>query len=291
MLMFRTFLVALPLLLLQAISPSYQTEIRQWQRNREATLKADDGWLTVVGLFWLKQGENTVGTDRTSNVVLPQGSAPLRAGFFEFHNDKTSFQPAAGANWTLNGQLISSRVTVKPDLSGSPDVLRLNNLAMLVIQRGNRFGVRLKDQNSERRKAFTGLKYFPINDAYRVVAKFVPYDPPQKIAVPNVLGDTEQEPSPGYVEFMLNGRKCRLDPVLEGDFLFFIFSDLTSGKETYPSGRFLFTAMPKNGEVALDFNKAVNPPCAFTPFVTCPLPPKQNHLPIRVEAGELRYGH
>jgi uncharacterized protein (DUF1684 family) len=162
---------------------------------------------------------------------------------------------------------------------------------MFVIQRGNRFGVRLKNKNSESRKTFTGLKYFPVNDAYRVVAKFVPYDPPMTIAVPNILGDTEQEPSPGYVEFMLNGQKCRLDPVSEGDELVFIFRDLTSGKETYPSGRFLFTAMPKNGEVALDFNKAVNPPCAFTPFATCPLPPKQNHLPIRVEAGELRYGH
>ena len=289
--MSRTFLVALPLLVLQASSPSYQTEIEQWRREHESNLKADDGWLTVVGLFWLKQGENTVGTDRRSAVVLPQGSASLQAGSFQFHNDTTSFQPAAGVNWTVNGQPVNSRVTLRPDSSESPDVLCLNDLTMFVIQRGNRFGVRLKNKNSESRKTFTGLKYFPVNDAYRVVAKFVPYDPPKTIAVPNILGDTEQEPSPGYVEFMLNGQKCRLDPVSEGDELFFIFRDLTSGKETYPSGRFLFTAMPKNGEVALDFNKAVNPPCAFTPFATCPLPPKQNHLPIRVEAGELRYGH
>ena len=289
--MSRTFLVALPLLVLQASSPSYQTEIEQWRREHESNLKADDGWLTVVGLFWLKQGENTVGTDRRSAVVLPQGSASLQAGSFQFHNDTTSFQPAAGVNWTVNGQPVNSRVTLRPDSSESPDVLCLNDLTMFVIQRGNRFGVRLKNKNSESRKTFTGLKYFPVNDAYRVVAKFVPYDPPMTIAVPNILGDTEQEPSPGYVEFMLNGQKCRLDPVSEGDELFFIFRDLTSGKETYPSGRFLFTAMPKNGEVALDFNKAVNPPCAFTPFATCPLPPKQNHLPIRVEAGELRYGH
>jgi len=291
MLMSRTFLLALPLLLPQASAPSYQAEIHQWQRHHEANLKADDGWLTVVGLVWLKEGENTVGTDRSSNVVLPQGSAPLRAGFFEFHNGTTSFQPAAGTNWTLNGQPISSRVPLRADSSGSPDGLRLNDLTLFVIQRGNRFGIRVKNKNSEQRRTFTGLKYFAVNNAYHVVAKFVPYDPPKKIAVPNILGDTEQEPSPGYVEFMLNGRKCRLDPVLEGDLLFFIFRDLTSGRETYPSGRFLFAAMPKNGEVALDFNKAVNPPCAFTPFATCPLPPKQNHLPIRVEAGELRYGH
>lgn len=278
-------------MLMQASAPFYDTEIRQWQHSREAALKADDGWLTVAGLFWLKEGENTVGTDRRNNFVLPKGSAPILAGFFEFHNDNTSFRPAAGANWTVNGQPITSRVTLKPDSSGSPDVLRLNGLTMFVIQRGNRSGLRLKDKNSERRKAFTGLKYFPINPAYRVVAKFVPYDPPKKIAVPNILGDTDQEPSPGYVEFILNGHRCQLDPLSEGDGLFFIFRDLTSGKETYPSGRFLFTSMPKNGEVALDFNKAVNPPCAFTPYATCPLPPRQNHLPIRVEAGELRYGH
>src|SRR6516162_5455203 len=162
---------------------------------------------------------------------------------------------------------------------------------MFVIQRANRFGIRLKDKNSATRKAFSGLKYFPVQEQYRVEARFLPYDPPKKIAVPNILGDTEEEPSPGYVEFTLSGQKCRLDPVSAGDELFFIFRDLTSGKETYPSGRFLYTDMPKNGEVVLDFNKAVNPPCAFTPFATCPLPPKQNHLPIRIEAGELRYGH
>ncbi len=291
MLMPRTFLAALPILLLQASASSYQTEIRQWQHNREAALTAEDGWLTVAGLFWLKEGENTIGTDRRNNFVLPQGSASILAGFFEFHNGTTSFQPAVGANFTLNGQPLVSRVTLKPDSSGSPDILRLNDLTMFVIRRGNRFGIRLKDKNSKMRAAFTGLKYFPISEAYRVVAKFVPYDPPKKIAVPNILGDTEEEPSPGYAEFTLNGQKCRLDPVPEGDGLFFIFKDLTSGKETYPPGRFLDTDLPKNGEVILEFNEAVNPPCAFTPFATCPLPPRQNHLPIRVEAGELRYGH
>jgi uncharacterized protein len=291
MLMTRTFLVALPLLLLQAGSTSYQEEIEQWQHRYEAALRADDGWLTLAGLFWLKEGENTIGTDRKNSFVLPKGSAPVLAGFFEFHDGTTSFQPAVGANFTLNGQPLGSRVTLKPDSSGSPDVLRLNDLTMFVIQRGERFGIRVKDKNSATRKAFIGLKYFPIEEQYRVTARFVSYDPPKKIAVPNILGDTEEESSPGYVEFTLNGQKCRLDPVSAGDQLFFIFRDLTSGRETYPSGRFLYTCMPKNGEVVLDFNKAVNPPCAFTSFATCPLPPRQNHLPVRVEAGELRYGH
>jgi uncharacterized protein len=291
MLMIQTFSLVLPLLLLQASSTPYQQEIEQWRQRYKAALRADDGWLTLAGLFWLKEGQNTIGTDRKNSFVLPKGSAPILAGAFEFHNGTTSFQPAVGANFTLNGQPLGSRVKLKPDSSGSPDVLRLNDLTMFVIQRGNRFGIRLKDKNSATRKAFPGLKYFPVQEEYRVKAKFVPYDPPKKIAVPNILGDTEEEPSPGYVEFTLNGQKCRLDPVSSGDQLFFVFRDLTSGKETYPSGRFLYAYMPKNGEVVLDFNKAVNPPCAFTPFATCPLPPKQNHLPVRVEAGELRYGH
>ena len=291
MLLPQTLLVALPLLLLQASPTSYQQEIEQWRHRYEAALRADDGWLTLAGLFWLREGENTVGTGGKNSFVLPKGSAPILAGIFEFRDGTTSFQPAVGANFTLNGQPLGSRVTLKPDSSGSPDVLRLKDLSMFVIQRANRFGIRLKDKNSATRKAFSGLKYFPVQEQYRVEARFLPYDTPKKIAVPNILGDTEEEPSPGYVEFTLNGQKCQLDPVSAGDELFFIFRDLTSGKETYPSGRFLYTGLPKNGEVVLDFNKAVNPPCAFTPFATCPLPPKQNHLPIRVEAGELRYGH
>ena len=174
---------------------------------------------------------------------------------------------------------------------GSPDVLRVGNLSLFVIQRGSRFGVRLKDKDSEARRKFAGTHWFPVAEEYRVTAKFVPYTPPKTIAVPNILGDVEQEDSPGYAEFTLKGRQLRLDPVSEGDVLFFIFKDLTAGKETYPPGRFLYADLPKNGEVILDFNQAVNPPCAFTPYATCPLPPAQNYLPVRIEAGELRYGH
>src|SRR6516164_4013244 len=233
MLITRTFVIALPLLLQQASSTSYQQEIEQWRHRYEAALRADDGWLTLAGLFWLKEGENTIGTDRKNSFVLPKGSAPILAGIFEFHDGTTAFQPAVGANLTLNGQPLGSRITLKPDSSGSPDVLRLNDLTMFVIQRGNRFGIRLKDRNSATRKAFSGLKYFPVQEQYRVEARFLPYDTPKKIAVPNILGDTEEEPSPGYVEFTLSGQKCRLDPVSAGDELFIIFRDLTSGKETY----------------------------------------------------------
>jgi len=269
---------------------SYQTEIEQWRRGREEMLKAEDGWLSVVGRFWLKEGTNTLGADAGNTIQLPKDSAPGKVGVFEFHNGNTTFRAAAGVEVTVNGKP-AEKAALKPDTSEAPDVLRVRDLTMFVIQRGSRFGIRLKDKNSEARKTFRGLQYFPVREEYRVKAKFVPYNPPKKIAVPNILGETEEVASPGYVEFPLNGQLCRLDPVEEGDTLFFIFKDQTAGKETYPAGRFLFTDWPKGGEVILDFNRAVNPPCAFTAFVTCPLPPQQNHLPLRIEAGEMRYGH
>lgn len=269
---------------------AYRAEIEQWRKVREAGLKADDGWLTVAGLFWLRHGDNTVGTDPASDIVLPKGSAPAKVGEFDFHDGITSFEAAPGVSVFVDGQPATSGV-LKPDSSGSLDVLGVNDLTMFVIERGERYAIRLKDKNSPRRKAFTGLKYFPVKEEYRVVAKFVPYAPPKSIPIPNILGQVEQTPSPGYVVFTLNGHECRLDPITEGDSLFFIFKDLTSGHETYPPGRFLNTAMPKNGQVILDFNKAYNPPCTFTPFATCPLPPEENKLAIAIEAGELRYGH
>jgi len=170
----------------------------------------------------------------------------------------------------------------------------VGDLSMYVIERGGRYAIRLKDKNSKSRREFTGLKWYPIQKSYRVTATFVEYDPPKQVQVPNILGETENLPSPGYASFTLNGKKVRLDPVLEepdAKELFFIFRDLTSGERTYPSGRFMYAEMPKEGKIVLDFNKAYNPPCAFTPYATCPLPPKQNKLPVRIEAGELNYGH
>ena len=283
-------LVGLHFLLLQVSAPAYKAEIEHWRQEREARLKADDGWLTVAGLFWLKEGTNTVGTDKSNVIILPVSSARATAGAFEFHDGQTTFRAAAGANVTVNGEPATSAL-LKPDTSGAPDIVRINDLTMFVIHRGNRFAIRLKDKNNEMRTKFTGLKFFPPDERYRVHAKFVPYNPPKMIPIPNILGETEEEASPGYVEFTLKGHACRLDPVTEDGALFFIFKDLTSGKETYPPGRFLNTPMPKDGEVTLDFNQAYNPPCAFTPYATCPLPPKQNQLAVRIEAGELRYGH
>lgn len=290
MLISRLLIGVLALALLPVDQANYRAQVEKWRKHREENLKSENGWLTVAGLFWLKEGENTVGTGRENNFVLPPSSAPEKVGSFEFHGGKTIFHSAPGVEVTVDGKT-ASIASLATDSTGSPDILRIRNLSMFVIQRGSRFGIRLKDKDSEARRNFTGTHSFPVAEEYRVTTKFVPYTPPKKITIPNILGDEEQEASPGYVEFTLKGQQLRLDPVSEDHGLFFIFKDLTAGKETYPSGRFLYADMPQNGETILDFNQAVDPPCAFTPYATCPLPPPQNYLPIRIEAGEFRYGH
>jgi uncharacterized protein (DUF1684 family) len=260
------------LILFLAADASYLASVEKWRRAYEASLKADGGWLTVTGLFWLKPGNNTFKADPS-------------VGVFEFRGGKTLLRVAPGLDATVNGKRVTS-AELRPDV----DVVTAGRLTMYVIQRGDRYGIRVKDQDSRARREFKGLHWFPVNEAYRVTARFVPYNPPKQIPIPNVLGQVEEMPSPGYVAFKLQGKEYRLDPVAEGSKeLFFIFRDLTSSKETYPSGRFLTTDMPKDGRVVLDFNKAHNPPCAFTPYATCPLPPKQNALQVSIEAGEKRY--
>jgi uncharacterized protein (DUF1684 family) len=186
----------------------------------------------------------------------------------------------------VNGKPAAGDIELKPDSSGSPDRITTGRLRMIVIQRGHRFGIRLWDSDSAVRRNYPGSQWFPVREAFRVTAQFISYPQPKMIPILNVLGDTEPSPSPGYATFELEGKMCRLEPLLEGDHLFFILKDLTSGKETYAAGRFLYTGMPKDGKLIVDFNKAENPPCAFTPYATCPLPPKQNHLPVAVTAGE-----
>jgi uncharacterized protein (DUF1684 family) len=265
------------LLAASTVNTDYRASVEHWRADQEGALKADDGWLTVAGLFWLKEGINTCEC------------AP-RIGTFDFQAGKTKFHASPGAKVMVNGKPAFS-TELKSDTDGNPDVVTAGTLTIFVIHRGARYGLRVKDKNSRFRKEFTGLRWFPVREEYRVIAKFVPNQTPRTIPIPNILGETDLEPSPGYATFTLGGKECRLDPVLEGNQYFFVFRDLTAGKETYASGRFLDADPPKDGKIVLDFNKAYNPPCAFTPFATCPLPPRQNRLAVRIEAGELNYPH
>ena len=264
-------LAALPLL----AASSYQTEAEQWQRERAAELRADGGWLSVAGLFWLRDGVNTVGSDPASDIALPAG--PPRAGTIEVRAGKVTAK--------LEGAARELR-------ADSGEAVKIGRLSLFAIRRGDKVGIRLKDPESRMRREFHGLQFFPTREDYRVTARFVPE--PRKIPIANVIGQTELQDSPGYAVFRLGGRELRLYPILESPdakSLFFIFRDQTSGKETYGAGRFLDTDLPRDGELVLDFNRAYNPPCAFTPYATCPLPPKENRVPARIEAGEKTYGH
>jgi uncharacterized protein (DUF1684 family) len=270
----RRLLPALAALALIAATP-FQTEIAEWHRAREAGLRRDGGWLTVTGLFWLREGPNTFGLDPSRDIALPDG--PARAGVLTLRSGKV----------TLSGN--GPARELRPD---SADFVKVGRLSLFLIKRGDKYGVRLKDPESAYLRQFHGLEYFPAAEAYRVTARFVPEK--RQIPILNVLGQPEMNDCPGYAVFRWNGRELRLYPVLDdpgAKSLSFIFKDLTSGKETYGAGRFLDTDLPRDGKLMLDFNKAYNPPCAFTPYATCPLPPKENRLPVRIEAGEKKYGH
>jgi uncharacterized protein (DUF1684 family) len=271
---------------------SYEDGIRQFQRGHEATLKSDTGWLTIAGLFFLNQPHTTFGSDPANDIVLPDG-APAQAGSFELHDGKVSLKAAPGVNFQLGNKSIAEG-ELKSDGLGPPDRLGLGDLQLWVHMSGDRPSIRLRDKNSKLRKEFTGTSWFPIDEKYRVEAAYQPYDKPKTIQVPNILGDIDPMPVPGIVSFTLNGEQIKLEPVADpGDKEFwFIFRDLTSGKETYGAARFIYLPAPVNGKMIVDFNRAENPPCAYNPYTTCPLPPEQNRLHVRIEAGEKSYaGH
>jgi uncharacterized protein (DUF1684 family) len=271
------------------LDPAYEKEIQTWRKAREDRLRSDEGWLTVAGLYWLEEGDNRFGSDQTATVVLPAHSSPPRAGVFRVHGKKVTVVVAPGVKVTAGGQPVTEK-ELRSDIPGPPDVLTLGALRFFAIERGGKMAIRLRDLESAARRNFSGVRWFPIRKEYRVVGRFIPHPSPKQLSIPNVLGMVESMESPGVVVFRLQGQELRLEPVYETperNELFFIFRDRTSGHETYGAGRFFYAENPRNGEVVVDFNKAYTPPCGFTRFATCPLPPKSNHLPVRIEAGEL----
>jgi uncharacterized protein (DUF1684 family) len=258
---------------------AYQHEIAQWRADHEAKLKADNGWLTVVGLNWLSEGENRVGSDSNFEVPLPT-SAPARVGTITLSKGKIHFKPAVG--------IPLKEMNLKTDILPDYDKLSLGRLTFFVIERENKFAVRVKDNDSETRKNFSGLRWYAVDPTWKIKAKFTPS--PHHVTFDTAVGVKEQDESPGFVTFQRGGREYRLEPTKEDDELFFVIRDLTSGKTTYGASRFLYASLPKNGFVELDFNKAENPPCVFTDYATCPLPPPQNRMKLAVTAGEMMYG-
>lgn len=286
----RLAILALSLFLPMAAQTqeTHRESVDAWHAGRVARLKSEDGWLSVIGLDWLKPGENTLGSAPGSTVLLPAGTAPAKAGLLVLEGTTVRLRPLPGSGLRLNGKP-AAVAELKTDAEGRPDVLQAGRVKFHVIRRGTRFGVRLKDPETPARRAFQGVPRYPVDPAWRVVADFVPYPTPQTRDIPTVLGATEPMTTPGLLTFRMGDREVALEPLVEDPEhpeLFIIFKDGTSAHGTYPAGRFLYAEMPKDGKVVLDFNRAINPPCAFTNFATCPLPPRQNQLDLAIAAGE-----
>jgi uncharacterized protein (DUF1684 family) len=267
------------------VDTSYRAQIDQWRQQREGALKADGGWLTVTGLFWLREGQNSLGSGPENDILLPE-SAPASLGLIKVEKGNAVFTAATGAV-ALNGKPVHESPL---RYSGPVDVLSTGPVDLLLIKRGDRLAVRLKDKNSALRKNFTHLSWYPVSEDWKITGKFVALPTPAKLVLDSVIGEEEVMQTPGYVEFQRSGATYKLQAVGEGRRLFFVIRDLTSGKKTYAAARFLYADQPKaDGTVVLDFNKAENPPCAFTSYATCPLPPPQNRLALAIEAGEQKY--
>lgn len=292
----RRVLSFLLLTLFAAGAPSYaddlhDEQIRKYRESRVERLQAPDGWLSLIGLFWLDEGENRLGSDADQAIVLPKDAAPPVAGVLHLEGEQVRLVVGKDVTITLAAEPVRERV-LTDDHAGKPDVLRLGRLSMYVIRRGDRFALRVKDPEAATRTGFHGIDYYPVDPAYRVEARLERFDEPKEVQIPSVAGTTSRMLVPGKLVFALDGKSYALEPLVAtpGETeLFIIFKDETSGTETYGAGRYLYATL-EEGRATVDFNKAYNPPCAFTPFATCPLPPRANRLAIRIPAGEKRYG-
>ena len=264
----------------------YTAETEAWRTEREARLAADDGWLTIAGLFFLTEGDNTFGASPLNDVVLRTG--PDSAGVFTLRRGEITVRATAGEALTIDGR-DTARARLWPYEGGSRPTITIGPLSLFGHYSGDRLAIRLRDRDSEIRRDFTGLRWFPVAEDFRVRGRYIPHAEPRTVVLPNILGDVETFRTSGSVAFSVGGTEHRMTAFDAGGRLWFIFRDLTSGGETYPAARFLYADAPEDGWTTVDFNRAYNPPCAFNPYTTCPLPPLENRLPVRIEAGEMHY--
>jgi uncharacterized protein (DUF1684 family) len=279
---------------------SWQRDLLAWRAQRATNLQAPEGWLSLIALGWLKEGDNSFGSAEDSRVQIA-GKAPAHIAVVRWDKEKGTLRllpPAEGfpKDLLVDGQPAKDQALLADDAE-KPSKLTIGALTVIVIHRDDQFALRVKDLEAPTRLGFHGLRWYEPNASYRIHARWIPYNPPKVLDIPTVLGTTTHMPAPGAAEFTLDGKVVRLEPVLEdpkSTDLFFIMRDATSKTTTYGAGRFVYTELPDHGvtqpgEVWLDFNRLVNPPCAFTAYATCPLPPPQNRLGVPIPAGERRY--
>jgi uncharacterized protein (DUF1684 family) len=284
---FLTLFAALLLPLVTQPS-SYEQRLGEWRKSRLVEAAGPEGWLTVVALHWLQQGLTRVGSGAGVQARLPS-SAPALVGSLHVEGTVVHFVAAPGVDVRSGGARVSA-IDMAPDKT----TLQTGTYTFLVIARGGRRALRVRDSGSAARGMFKGIECFPVSAGNRIAATLVPFDAPRTATVINVIGDAVDFESPGQIVFVRDGTEYRLDALYETPEkkdLWIIFRDRTSGVSTYPAGRYLHVPLPAGGQVDLDFNFAYNPPCAFTEYATCPIPPKQNWLKIPIEAGEKSYAH
>lgn len=279
--------------------PAWQSNLLAWRAARAQGLAAPNGWLTLVALDWIEPGENSFGAAANNRIALP-GATAAHLGVLELNGNAVRLLPPPGgfpSALRVDGRPAQAIVLTGDEMH--PHALTDGTLTFFVIHRGARYALRVKDAQAPTRVHFRGLHWYPPNPHFRVEARWIPWVPAHPQKIPTVIGTTIQLPAPGLAEFTLNGRTIRLEPVLEepgAKQLFFILRDATSRSTTYGAGRFLYTDFPDHGldhpgHIVLDFNRLQNPPCAYTPYATCPMPPEQNRLAIALPVGEERYSH
>ena len=260
-----------------------------WQAKRTESIGGTNGWTTLIGLHWLKEGDNSAGSVATNDVVLQSNRVPAAVGTFTRNGNSVTFTAAPDAGVRVQGEKVS-RIELKTDAQPDPTRLQIGAVSIVAIQRGDRLGLRVRDPESAVRREFKGLHWFPYNPTWRLEGRFVPFAASEKLRVPDVTGAIQEFDCPGVIVFSAQGAEHRLvvaEETGESDF-FVMFHDQTSGVTTYPAGRFLSVSKPvAAGRVVIDFNRAYTPPCGFTAFATCPIPPKQNWLKLAIKAGEL----
>ena len=265
----------------------YAAEIEAWRTEREARLKADDGWLTLTGLFFLNEGDNSFGSSPQNDIELRAG--PERAGIITLRDESVGARAVEGHALLVDGRWVDE-AQLWPSEGPDRPTITLGPLSMFCHESGDRLAMRLRDSESEIRREFTKLRWYPVDESFRIRGRYVPLDKPRTMELANNLGDVLTLSTSGSVALTVNGEAHRLTAIDYDDRLWFVFSDLTSGSETYPAARFLYADMPDlDGRTIVDFNQAYNPPCAFNPYTTCPLPPPENQMQVRIEAGELDY--
>jgi len=271
---------------MESIMNSYQEEIQEWQQSLDANLRKENSWLALAGLFWLDEGKNTFGASDENDIVFPDAGIPLQIGVFNVDGDTVTLKVTADTPIDVDG-VPAKEALLRPDISGEPTQLKLSSLTFILIQREDGFGIRLWDAKNPTRDSFPGRQWFPIDKNFRIEGSYQRYADGQLASFERKNGAAFEARLEGEVRFSINGEAHALAAFEdENGELFIMFRDATNGSESYGSGRYLSVDAPQDGVAIIDFNRAVNPPCAFTPYATCPLPPAQNNLPIRIPVGE-----